>query len=156
MTTNQEPSALDYGFGNLDDDQDDDTDDLEDVSISKTGPVTKEWKGVVHELAKGVIDWDGLAEDDRKLFIKLDSRNTARPTVLHRLAEDWGGEKGKQLSASILQGIIGYLLDKGMHFSENSQDPVLTVAMSYHNKASFGSSLSTTRRSFRSCLMLKM
>ncbi|KAL4946323.1 hypothetical protein BDV06DRAFT_136263 [Aspergillus oleicola] len=112
---------------------------LEDgpVQIAFIGPMPegerrKTLGEVVYDLDTGKTSWEQLSDDDKEALAIRDDKNTARPTLLHKMAENWASGDFRELSLDERKKIVLFLLDKAMPHANKRDDPILTVAIGYH------------------------
>ncbi|KAL4919524.1 hypothetical protein BDW62DRAFT_40931 [Aspergillus aurantiobrunneus] len=92
----------------------------------------KDWTEVVQLLDTGKVDWESLDDEDKLSLAYHDDKNTARPTFLHKMAENWASGEFRQLSRQTREKIALFLLDEDIPHTDKRDDPILTVAIGYH------------------------
>ncbi|KAL2825349.1 hypothetical protein BDW59DRAFT_179913 [Aspergillus cavernicola] len=114
------------------------TEDFADLDLGDDlGPLPdnerrKDWTEVVHLLETGKADWDSLDNEDKLSLAYHDEKNTARPTFLHKMAENWESGEFRGLSRDTREKIVLFLLDEAIPHADKRDDPILTVAIGYY------------------------
>ncbi|KAL4890046.1 hypothetical protein BDV59DRAFT_195334 [Aspergillus ambiguus] len=90
------------------------------------------WIEVVELLEKGEVHWENMDNKDKLSLAYHDANNTARPTFLHKLAQEWGNDVFRNLSMETRENIALFLLDKERRHAHKRDDPILSVAIGYH------------------------
>ncbi|KAL4909352.1 hypothetical protein BDW74DRAFT_187521 [Aspergillus multicolor] len=98
-------------------------------------PRKRSSKEIVKLLDIGEESWDAL-EDSEKLALAYRDPKNARPTFLHKMAENWANGEFRDLSMEVRRQIVLFLLDQRMPHKDGQDDSILTVAMNY-NTADF-------------------
>ncbi|KAL4807719.1 hypothetical protein BDV18DRAFT_151634 [Aspergillus unguis] len=109
-----------------------DRDNLGSTNLKWECTIKKTLAEVVELLDSGKIDWDSLDQVDKDVLAKPDPKNKARPTWLHRMAQNWAGDEFRQLRREEREKIVLFLLDKAIPHVDHAEDPILAVAMVYY------------------------
>ncbi|KAL4925442.1 S8 family peptidase [Aspergillus undulatus] len=112
--------------------------DNEPVQTEFIGPMAEGGRrrsldDVVQDLDTGKVKWEDLNEEDRLSLTHRDGKNTSRPTLLHRMAENWASKDFRVLPMSDRRKIALFLLDRAMPHANKRDDPILTVAIGYYS-----------------------
>ncbi|KAL2838255.1 hypothetical protein BJY01DRAFT_237555 [Aspergillus pseudoustus] len=96
-------------------------------------PNKRDGRDVIRRLETSGVSWEALSDRDKSSLAYHDRDDRSRPTILHKIAESWESDEFSKLPRTTLQEIAVFLLDKKPAHVSESEDPVLTVALNYHN-----------------------
>lgn len=78
-------------------------------------------------------NWKDL-DPQKKLSLKYyDQHNRSRPTLLHKMAQNWADGDFKVTSRETRQEIVLFLFERGMQHTDKQDTPILSIAITYHN-----------------------